>query len=218
MHRIDSNGALGGMFNDNLALQSPATRVSAAWLNDVQENLAAVIESQDIELDKGEPGQLLAAIMAMFDAIVPIGAKIELDGPNTSASLLELDTEYLRADYPRLVAFYSDQDRLIAGSTGAKFRTPDYEGLFSRAASTDATVDPDGPRGPGDGVQQSANKSHSHVVSLQPLNSNTDGGSGRVATGGEGVEGVIPDFDTGPSGGAESRPVNVALRWLIRGR
>lgn len=38
--------------------------------------------------------------------------------------------------------------------------------------------------------------SHSHTVKLQQLNSNSDQGSGRIATGGQYPEGGIPDIQT----------------------
>lgn len=215
MHRIDTADALDEQFNDNPSVQSPTTRVTAAWLNDVQENVCGPIEAAGIALEKGEGGQLLSAIGWMIDQVVPIGSKIEIDGPNESAWLLELNTEYLKADFPRLVAFYTDQGRLIAGSDADHFRTPNYEGRFARAMSSDNTVDPDGPRDEGS-LQADEFKSHLHSNSPNP--SDSEGGAGRPVTGNSGTGEALFPWNTGATGGAETRPKNVALRWVIRGK
>ncbi|QQQ19661.1 hypothetical protein JIP62_06130 [Brevundimonas vitis] len=215
MYRIDTPDAVDGRFNDNPAIQSPTTRVPAAWLNDVQENLCAVIEGAGIGLDKGEAGQLLAAIGVLIDRVQPIGAILMLDGPLASASLCEINTEYLRADYPRLVAFYTAQGRLIAGSTAAHFRTPNYEGRFPRSISSDATVDPDGPRVEGS-LQGQSFESHTHMNSPTP--SDSEGGQGRPVTGNTGFGESLTPWETSATGGDETRPKNFATRLVIRGR
>lgn len=66
MHRIDVPSATpehlftGGSPTGGV----PATTVSADWLNDLQENVVAVIEAAGIPLVKGNYGQLLAALTA----------------------------------------------------------------------------------------------------------------------------------------------------------
>lgn len=67
MHRIDAAGfAAGNLFTDgNPATGTPATVVDAAFLNDVQENLVAVILAAGIALVKGDYNQLLNAIKAL---------------------------------------------------------------------------------------------------------------------------------------------------------
>jgi len=63
MHRIDASGyAAGGFFKSSPA---PATVVSVAWLNGVQEEIAKVIEDPtggNTALVKANNGQLLTAI------------------------------------------------------------------------------------------------------------------------------------------------------------
>lgn len=213
MQRISGADAIAERFNDNPSVQSPTTRVPAAWLNDVQEQLAQAIEGAGIALVPGSGGQLLAAIGTLIDRVQPIGSVIRLDGPNVSPSLCELNTEYLRADYPRLVTFYTGQGRLIAGSTGAHFKTPNYEGLFDRAASTSAAVDPDGPRAPGN-QQLDAFKAHTHQIA-----EGSDSPSGSGLTSGDDDTNLIMNYQTsGSTGLQETRPKNVALLWVIRGR
>lgn len=65
MHRIDAAGyAAGNLFTDgNPSTGTPATVVDAAWLNDIQENLAQLIEAAGIVLSKGDYTQLLKAIV-----------------------------------------------------------------------------------------------------------------------------------------------------------
>lgn len=71
MHRIDAEGNVNGSFSDGDATgvePMEGTTLSAEWLNDVQENICAVIESQNLPLRKGDGGALLAAIEAIVSA------------------------------------------------------------------------------------------------------------------------------------------------------
>lgn len=66
MHRIDASGHVNDRFsNGNPAAGQRATVVSADWLNDVQENIAHVIEQAEIALVKSEANQLYLAIVAL---------------------------------------------------------------------------------------------------------------------------------------------------------
>src|SRR5690606_13291474 len=76
MHRIDTStrekdlfgpGKDGFTGGDPLAAKPP-TDLSADWFNDVQENIAGVIEGAGIELVKGDSGQLLEAILGIVQA------------------------------------------------------------------------------------------------------------------------------------------------------
>lgn len=72
MKRIDSFGALAGGFfgHGDPGTATPATRVTAPWLNDVQENICHVIEQAGISLagEYGDYSQLYDAILALIDA------------------------------------------------------------------------------------------------------------------------------------------------------
>ena len=60
MHRIDTlNSTDDDTFQDDEAV---GTEVSAAWLNDVQENICRLIEAAGIALSKGDYTQLKAAV------------------------------------------------------------------------------------------------------------------------------------------------------------
>lgn len=65
MHRIDAAGfSVGNLFTDgNPSTGTPATVVDAAWLNDLQENVAQLVEAAGIVLSKGDYTQLLKAIV-----------------------------------------------------------------------------------------------------------------------------------------------------------
>lgn len=213
MHRPDDPSAVAGQFNDNPAIQSPTTKVEAEWLNDLMENVIAPIEAAGIALSKGASGQLLAAIkwLARRNG-VPVGAVIRMDGMTVPAGYLALDgAEYLRADYPDLVAYYLADGRDISGSTGAHFTVPNYKGYFDRAWSTDNSVDPGGPREPGDGPQASQNLAHTHSV---PTRSNANTGVGFVEDADS--SGTVQTVNTGSSGGSEARPINVPFLWCVK--
>lgn len=213
MHRPDDPSAIAGQFNDNPTVQSPTTKVEAEWLNDIMENVIAPIEAAGIALVKGEDGQLLEAIKWLARRFgVPTGTRISVDGSTCPDGYLPLDgAEYLRADYPELVAFYIADGRDITGSDADHFVVPNYEGYFERAASSDDTVDPGGPRAPGDGPQASQNLLHSHSI---PTRTNANTGTGFVedADSSGGVQAV----NTGTSGGTEARPINVPFLWCVK--
>lgn len=67
MHRVDTAGHAAGLWQDgNPQIGQQGTVMSAAWLNDIQENLCKVVLDADIALAKGNTGQLKAAIQAMI--------------------------------------------------------------------------------------------------------------------------------------------------------
>lgn len=68
MHRIDGPGAtIDNLFTEgNPTLGIPATEVSDDWLNDVQEEIANLIEDQGIVLVKGDQTQLLEAVKLLI--------------------------------------------------------------------------------------------------------------------------------------------------------
>lgn len=75
MHRVDSPGSVNGLFqNGNPVVGQQATQLLAAWFNDVQENLAKVIEDAGLELEKGNWELLRNAIVLMIAGVVGDGA------------------------------------------------------------------------------------------------------------------------------------------------
>ncbi len=73
MHRIDhATAAPGDLFTEgNPATATPATTVTADWLNAIQEEVAAVIDAAGITLDKEDNTQLTQAIAALIAASIP---------------------------------------------------------------------------------------------------------------------------------------------------
>jgi hypothetical protein len=220
MHRIDTAGNDDGLFVDgNPQAGQQGTILDAAWANGVQENLCRAVEAAGIELVKGDHDQLTAAIQAMisttFALALPVGMRVEFLGPIPETGFMAPDgAQHLRADFPELVAYWSAAGLLIAGDTPDHFKAPLYEGYFSRATSTDATIDPEGPRAAGD-IQADAFKSHNHQV--QPPASTDDTSAGATTTGTGGAETITP-YNTASAGGAETRPKNVAHNWAYVAR
>lgn len=213
MHRIDTPDAVAGQFNDNPSVASPTTRVTAAWMNDVQENIAQAIEAAGIALVKGDGVQLLAAIKALARLNgVPPGTKGEFYLKTAPAGWLPFDgSQYLKADYPALVAAWTADGLLVNGSTSAYFVVPKLEGYFGRAASSDNSIDPGGPRAAGDDPQMDAFANHTHSL---PVRDNAGTGNGFIEDADS--SGVARTASTGQTGGSETRPKNVALLWCVK--
>lgn len=81
MHRIDSPSATP---DNKFTEGSPtggvaATVVTAAWLNDLQENVSEVIEAAGIPLSKGNSAQLFDAIQALFLGSLGVGGSTTND-------------------------------------------------------------------------------------------------------------------------------------------
>lgn len=74
MHRIDSPGNVLGQFSaGNPQTGQRATVVSAEWMNDVQENLADLIEFTGTALVKGDATQVRDAVIALIAGVVGTG-------------------------------------------------------------------------------------------------------------------------------------------------
>lgn len=74
MHRIDGAGAtIDNLFTEGDPVSGiPATTVTGAWLNAIQEEIAKVIEQSGGTLNKPNNGQLYTAILAMIAAAQPV--------------------------------------------------------------------------------------------------------------------------------------------------
>ena len=70
MHAIDGPGSQNGKFTEgNPAIGQDATMVTAAWLNDLQSNLLAVLTEGGIPATKGRAADLLDAIKAVSGGV-----------------------------------------------------------------------------------------------------------------------------------------------------
>lgn len=114
-----------------------------------------------------------------------------------------------RAAYPDL---FTAIGTLYGAPSGSEFNLPDCRGVFLRGQDASRGLDPSRPLG---SFQSDTYAAHHHVVDLQPLNSSDSGGAGKVATGNNSVEGVIPPFNTSDSGSTETRPKNLCTSFLI---
>lgn len=107
MHRIDAPGAtVGNLFTEgNPSLSIPATEVSDDWLNDVQEEIANVIEDQGITLVKGTQDQLLTALQTLVGA-GGVNYKLDPLANNTAAQSIP-SLSFDSADHQAAVIPYS---------------------------------------------------------------------------------------------------------------
>lgn len=68
MHAIDTPLSQNGQFvGRNLGSGTPGTKISADWLNSIQNEIISVIEAEGIALDKKKKNQLLASINSIVD-------------------------------------------------------------------------------------------------------------------------------------------------------
>lgn len=75
MHRIDGDGHVLNRFDPgDEILEIEGTQVTADWLNDVQENIVAVIESAGVVLTKGRAADLLDSINILIANALVSGA------------------------------------------------------------------------------------------------------------------------------------------------
>ncbi len=129
--------------------------------------------------------------------LVPRAAVLPYYGTNAPNGYLMCNGSAIPAQYPELIA--------IVGAN-----TPDLRGQFLRGWSTTTAQDPSGPRNPGS-TQSEEFKSHTHVG---PLNRNGNppatGFLGSLNIGGDG------NATTLAAGGAETRPKNIAIGFIIK--
>lgn len=218
MHRIDTEGHDNGRFQEGTPqIGQQGTILGSDWLNDVQENIAEVIEAAGQDLEKGNFDQLRLAIQSMISSAVAAGGAatrvrpgiIEMfGGPDAPFGYLECDgAVVLRATYPDLFAAIGTAHNTGA-ETGLQFRLPDLRGEFVRGWDHGRGVDAGRTLA---STQGDAFKAHSHSV---PSNSDQGTGNGFVedALG----DGTARTVSTGSAGGAETRPRNVALMFVIK--
>lgn len=135
---------------------------------------------------------------------VPTGSVFWFAANAAPSGYLECDgSSQLRATYPGLFA--------VIGTTfgsvdGTHFNLPDLRGYFARGWDHSAGVDPGRTFGT---TQADAFRSHLHTVTGTLL-----GGAG-AASGGQLTDSFL-SFNSGSTGGSETRPVNLALLGCIK--
>lgn len=158
---------------------------------------------------------------------LPTGAVFAFAGLTAPANSLLCDgASYLRTDHPDLFTAIG----VLYGSVDAThFNVPSLKGEFIRGWSTDATVDPDGPRAPGASQQDALQNITGNITNIRPSLSNSvvatgaftqatgttsqDSNAGSHAT-------VNIGFDASQSPSArtstETRPKNIAMFYCIK--
>jgi microcystin-dependent protein len=226
MHRIDGPGALpGGQWTEgNPGSGVPATQVTAAWLQAVQEEIAGVVEGAGIALSKPSNAQLLAALTVLVNRAVPVGQVVTGYWNAAPAGFLLCNGALVsRSAYPALWAHAQAASLVVddaawgAGAQGlfssgdgsTTFRLPDLRGEFPRFADMGRGVDAARQLG---SRQADELRSHVHQLDTQGVSAGAvnvlegglHGGSGKISSG------------TTATGGAETRPRNVALAAAVR--
>lgn len=118
----------------------------------------------------------------------------------------------LRASYPALFTAIGTAFNQ-PGTDINHFNIPDMRGMFPRGYDAGRGVDVGRVFG---SYQADKMPAHVHSVDLQPLNSADAGGYGKLATGNNVAEGIIPPFNTASAGvGSETVVKNLALCYFI---
>lgn len=137
MYAIDSAGSTAGQFTDGDPGNGvPATVVPAAWLNEIQGELLAVLTEGGVTPVKGVRTQVRDAILAMIaDAFSPIGEPRIHWGPEATLASNELPLDgraLLRSSYPALFARYGTV--FGTGSGATEFNIPDFRDTYVTGA------------------------------------------------------------------------------------
>lgn len=207
MHRIDADDD-DGLFKKTPA---PATILTPEWTNDVQENLARLIEAAGITLVKGDYGQLTAAIRALS---VPVGSVTAYAADDAPTGWLICDgAEYLIDDYPDLAEVLG---ATWGVATATYFKVPDMRARAAMGADNELGADAALTLG---SYADSQNKAHTH----QWLKGAGGGGDTDVPEGTHGFSGM--DSNSGlvsatthiaNQGATHGRPRAAVFNWIIR--
>lgn len=211
MHRIDSSRNAGGLWQSN---SNPATQISAAWLNDVQENLMGVLTAGDVDPVKGDYTQLATAIGNMISGLlggvqtVPAGALAHFYRTEAPSGWVKAHGQAVSrtGDYAALFVLLGTTHG--AGDGVTTFNLPNLQGEFIRSWDEDRGVDYGRAVG---GWQDGDLQAHSHTISSNGSTatsgtkniSGSDTSSPRIVT-------------TNTTGGAETRPRNIALLACLK--
>lgn len=230
MHRIDTDGHIAGTWSDgDPSTGVQGTTMSMDWLNDMQGNLVDVVESAGIELEKGDLTQLRLAISAMIAGaqvnwnVAIAAAKAEaIAAARVKPGVIEMfgsaaaPVGYLKCDGAAVSrAAFPDLFAVIGtihgpGDGATTFNVPDMRGEFARGWDDGRGVDVARAFG---STQADELKSHLHAVS--PPSATDDTAAGLTTAGSGGAE-LINPYNTGLTGGPETRPRNVALLFIIK--
>lgn len=223
MHRVDTEGNAAGLFQDGTPqIGQQGTILGEDWFNDLQENICNVIEvGAGGALAKGDYTQLRLAIASMIAASV-VDWNPTIDGARVKPGVIEMfgaaaaPAGYLecdgaavsRATYAALFAVIGTVHGVGDGAT--TFNVPDLRGEFVRGWDDGRGIDAARTFG-----SAQADEFEAHVHAVAPPSSTDDTAAGLTSTGTGGTETVTP-YNTASTGGAETRPRNVALLYIIK--
>lgn len=230
MHRIDGPAAVpGGHFTEgDPNVGTPATVVTAAFLNAVQEELCNVIEATGTGLSKPSNDQLLKAIQSLLAASIPAGMISAFGTATAPAGWLVCDGSVVnKAVYPALFAAIGRA--WGAGDGVNSFALPDLRGEFLRGVDAGRGVDPGRSLA---SSQLGQVQQHKHIMPWGEHgyggfstfgSTNTQHHQGSSSTDddnywGHTNDGGDYDGQVNPSGvvGNETRPRNVAVLYCIK--
>ncbi len=219
MHRNDhATATTEDLFTEGDPQQgTPATVVTAAFLNAVQEELCNLVEEAGLTLDEADHTQVFDAIKTLMTPVGDLSCRPVSTAP---AGWLECDgSAVAKTTYPALYTVLKDGgSTCIYGETSTTFNLPDYRGEFLRGWDHGAGVDPDaatrtnrGDGTTGDNVgtkQEDLLESHSHTYT-PVVHENRENGSHTSAQAGDPTA-------TSSTGGNETRPKNINVLWCIK--
>lgn len=230
MKKIDSFGATAALewTEGDPSTTTPATRVSADWLNILQAEIVGVIQAAGITLDQGntytgghDTTQLLTAIQSLG---IPVGSIQAYGGTSVPSGWLDCNGASLqRTEYPDL---FSAIGTAWGTASSAEFNLPDLRGRFLRGRDQGVGVDPDAASrtasNPGGNtgdevgtVQADAVGSHTHSFSIPLGDNNNDNANPPSASNGA-LVGITYSGTTGGTGSTETRPKNAGVRFIIK--
>jgi len=195
--QVEVTATSDGKYTDgSVAGGIAATRLRAAALNAIQEELAYIVETAGLTLNVNDTTQVYSALNSI---LLPVGTPIPWPTPTPPTGWLKCNgATFTAAQYPKLALAYPS---LVL---------PDLRGQFIRGW--------DDGRGLDSGrtllsAQTGSIESHSHTVDY--VSSATDDGSGPLSSG-AGTAGGTITFTTNATGGTETRPRNIAFNYIVR--
>lgn len=185
----------------------PSTSLNAAWFNAMQEEVASLIEAAGLTLDPGDTTQLRKAIKLLAS---PAGEVTVFARATAPTGWLKANGALVsRTTYADLFAAIGTT--FGAGDGSTTFALPDLRGEFLRGWDDGRGVD--GGRSFGS-AQADAFRSHSH--DFQSYAAWIDNPGAFIVNAGGSQASLTRLYATGSTGGAETRPRNVALLACIK--
>lgn len=210
-----------------MALLTPADEFSNVYKLETTDPVKAGTVSGT--LDAPTDGQTNAPLQSLANRtyhnylrLLPVGTVLEYVGETAPFGFLVCDGASIsRSTYAELFAICSTRFGTTSGTT---FNIPDRRGNFARGWDNGAGVDPDaasrtassfgGATGDNIGTEQADEiAAHTHDVDIAPA---ATAGSGNVMTGRTNTASSPESITSDPTGGNETRPVNIAMNYIIK--